>query len=307
MGEHLDKLIGYLHAEHPQFTAGLDAAAAAGEGRFESMAETFCRWAAGVLGDKAMDRVGKAFVRLTYDINMAQARYEARGQYASRSFADVQASHYDRPETMDEYLWGAYASNFLWAHHVQLSLHYHDRFLTRLPAASHIIEIAPGPGGWGLYALEKVADATLRGYDISESSVRIATAMANAAGMDGRARYEQRNALSLGELEAASADAVISCFLLEHLEQPPKVFDVVRHLLRPGGCAYVTAALTAAQVDHIYEFQHESELVVMAEQAGLRVAELFSTHPQRLLPKARFVPRSASMVLEPTRLRTHEG
>jgi hypothetical protein len=65
-----------------------------------------------------------------------------------------------------------------------------------------------------------------------------------------------------------------------------------------GGRAFVTGALTAAQIDHIYEFRHESELVQMAELTGLRVLQTCSTNPRRTLPRARFVPRSMALLLE---------
>ena len=301
MGSHTDKLIDYLRSEHPQFSRGLQDAATAGDGRFEPIAEMFLGWAGAVLGAGSVERIAEAFVKLTYHVNLAQIRYEAAGRYESRSFAEVQASHYSQDEQMSEYLWGVYAANFLWAHHVELCLQYHDRFLRRLPRGAHIVEIAPGPGGWGLWALKTVPDATVSGFDISPSSIAIATAMAAAAGVSDRAQYEERDALSLGDLEEDSADAVISCFLLEHLEEPRKVFDVVRHVLRPHGRAFVTGALTAAQLDHIYEFRRESDLVTMAEASHLRVVETFSANPPRLLPKAGFIPRSMSLLLEPAR------
>jgi ubiquinone/menaquinone biosynthesis C-methylase UbiE len=113
-----------------------------------------------------------------------------------------------------------------------------------------------------------------------------------------RASYEQRDALDLDQMPAASADACICCFLVEHLELPDKLFAVINHLLKPGGRAFVTGALTAAQVDHIYEFRNESELVDMSEEFGLRVLQSLSTNPRRLLPNARFVPRSMLLLLE---------
>ena len=94
------------------------------------------------------------------------------------------------------------------------------------------------------------------------------------------------------------AHASVCCFLIEHLEKPEKLFEVIHHLLRPGALAFLTGALTAAQIDHIYEFRRESELVRMAEASGLRVIETLSANPKRLLPKARFVPRSMALLLQ---------
>ncbi len=119
-----------------------------------------------------------------------------------------------------------------------------------------------------------------------------------AAGTEERATYELKDALDLAELDAECADAGITSFLIEHLETPQKLYRVIYHLLKPGGVFFVTGALTAAQIDHIYEFNNESELVRMAEENGLRVLETLSTNPKRLLPRARFVPRSMALVVQ---------
>jgi hypothetical protein len=96
----------------------------------------------------------------------------------------------------------------------------------------------------------------------------------------------------------AVADGVICSFLVEHLEQPSQLFAVVEHLLKPHGFAFVTGALTAAQVDHIFEFRRESELIRMCEDNGLRVLASLSAGPKRTFRKAQFLPRSMAMLLQ---------
>lgn len=77
-----------------------------------------------------------------------------------------------------------------------------------------------------------------------------------------------------------------------------KLFQVISHLLKPHGTAFITGALTAAQIDHIYEFRNESELVLMCEANGLRVTEMLSVAPRRTLPNARFLPRSIALIVQ---------
>ena len=59
----------------------------------------------------------------------------------------------------------------------------------------------------------------------------------------------------------------------------------------------MTGALTAAQIDHIYEFRRESELIALGEESGLRVLASLSANPRRTLPGARFLPRSMALVM----------
>lgn len=295
---HFDQLAAYIRERHPRFRKGIEESVAISPERFRAIAEMYLEWAVRARGKDAITRSVDAFVQFTTDVNIAQARYEASGHYEYSSFDEVYELHYSQNETMEGYLWGVYLTNFLWAHHLEICLFFRDRFVARLAEAKELVEIAPGHGGWGVWALHELPQARLRGFDISPASIEIASSVAAAAGVGDRASYEEKNALDLTRLEAESADAAICSFLIEHLEQPDQLLAVIAHLLRPGGTAYLTGALTAAQIDHIYEFTHESELVQIAEQQGLRVLESFSANPKRLLPGARFVPRSMAMRLE---------
>jgi ubiquinone/menaquinone biosynthesis C-methylase UbiE len=295
---HFNSLISYVRQRHQRSLRGIEEARQVSPERFDEIAEMFLGWLVNAKGPDGIAMAVDAFAQFSTEVNLAQAHYEADGSYANKSFADVYTNHYSQNETMSSYLWGIYLTNFLWAHHTELSLFFRDQFLARLPANAAIVEIAPGHGGWGAWALHMLPEARLQGYDISAASIEIATTLSGAAGVGERAVYTEKNALSLSEMPAQSADAVICSFLLEHLEQPQDLFAVVGHLLKPRGLAFLTGALTAAQVDHIYEYRRESELVLQAEQHGLRVIATLSAGPRRTLPKARFLPRSMALLVQ---------
>jgi SAM-dependent methyltransferase len=296
--QYVDSLFAYIRDRHPRSIRGVEEARAVCPERFDAIANLFLGWLVKARGEGGIEAAADAFVQFTTDVNLAQARYEASGSYEHKSFAEVYADHYSQREAMDTYLWGIFLTNFLWAHHTEISLFYRDRFLARLPAAAELVEIAPGHGGWGAWALTVLPQARLRGFDISPSSIDIARSVCRAAGVADRATYIEQDVLNLATAPAASADAVICSFLVEHLEQPPQLFAVINHLLRPKGLAFVTGALTAAQVDHIYEFRRESELVKLCEDHGLRVLETLSGNPRRTLPRARFLPRSMALLVQ---------
>jgi SAM-dependent methyltransferase len=293
-----EALFEYIQTHHPRSHAGIVEARAVGSTEFDSIAELFLGWAIAARGDDHLRVLADAFVRFSNDVNLAQARYEAAGEYANKSFADCRAELYSQRDEMDDYLWGVYVTNFLWAHHMELSLFFRDRFVAAMPASPDIIEIAPGHGGWGVWTLHSRPDASLRGFDIAPSSIAIASSIAGAAGVGDRATYEERNALDLDSLPEEAADAVICSFLVEHLEEPERLFAVIEHLLRPGMRGYVAGALTAAQFDHIFEFRRESELLTLCEDNGLRVVETLSVSPRRVLKRARFLPRSMGLIVE---------
>lgn len=293
-----DDLLAYLGEHHHRSLKGVLEARSVAPDAWDETAELFLSWGKAALGDAFLPLAVQAFVDFSNSVILEQGRYEQAGHYASSSFEACREAVYSSRVVMDHYLWGVYLTNFLWAHHMELSLFFRDRFLSRLPPSPSLLEIAPGHGGWGVWALHHLPDATLRGFDISPSSIFIASRISRAAGVGGRVTYEERNALDLDQLEGSCADAIICSFLIEHLETPARLFENIAHLLKPGAWGYLSGALTAAQVDHIYEFRRESELVTMAEEAGLRVVETMSTSPRRILPRARQLPRSMGMVFQ---------
>lgn len=290
-----ERLFAYLAERHPRSVRGVEEARAVDPLRFAAIAERMLGWAERAREGDAIAACADAFARFSSDVNLAQARYEVDGAYPHKTHAECEAELYGQPQ-MADYLWGVYLTNFLWPHHLELSMWFEDRFVAALPEGARIVELAPGHGGWGLTALHARADATLVGYDISPSSIAIATKLAEAAGVGARAQYRRADATQL----AVTADAAICCFLLEHLEQPQRVFEVLAAALPPKGRAFVTGALTAAQVDHIFELRHESELCLLAERAGFRVVETRSLAPLRTLPRAKFLPRSMGLLVERT-------
>ena len=293
-----NQLFEYIREKHPRSWPGISEAFETDPRRFVELVDMFLGWLTESRGVPGMLAATDSFVQFTSDVNLAQARYERAGKYAELSFDDVYASHYSDDEAMDYYLWGLFLANFLWQHHFSLSLFFQDRFLARLKPDTELLELAPGHGGWGAWALTELAESRLRGYDISPQSIRVAREITSAAGLSERAEYVEGDALAVGTNSPESADAAISCCLAEHLPDPGRLFAAIHGALRPRGLAFVTVALTAAQVDHVYEFRRESEVVTMCEDHGFRVLEMLSAGPHRTLPKAQFLPRSVAVVLQ---------
>jgi len=268
-----------------------------GNGSFAAAAERQLEWLVAGFGADAIPRAVDAFVRFSNDVNMHQARYEDRGAYESKTYAEVWDQQYSQKDLMSDYLLGVYLTNVLWSHHMDITAFYLQRFVRQLPADASLLEFAFGHGGWGIQALAAHPQATLRGFDISPAARSLAETFAKAAGVSERAQYAQGDALA-DCVPDASMDGAVCCFLVEHLETPDRLAERVAQALKPGARAFLTGALTAAQVDHIYEYRHESELVAWCERAGLRVLETLSVNPKRVLRKARFVPRSMALIVE---------
>jgi len=175
---------------------------------------------------------------------------------------------------------------------------FNDGFIAPLKGkpAGRILDFGTGSGVWLSLALTQIENWTAVGIDISPTSVNWARATLNAAKIENRAQILEGDALSYRP--SSPAQAAISCFVLEHLEEPQRLLDAIAESLESGASAFVCAALTAAEIDHIYEFRKESELVLMAENSGFRVCRIQSSSSIKLTPPRRYLPRSMGMVLE---------
>ncbi len=293
-----DELFEYLRQHHARSFVGIQEARSHCPERFGKISERFLQWLVAVQGRSALTSVADTFVEFTTDLIVAQARYERSGSYVEQSYDDVYETHYANDDAMEGYLWGLYVANFLWQHHFAVCLFFEDRLLKQLPDGVSIVELAPGHGGWGTWALQAIPESMLTGYDISPQAIRVATAVSAAAGFADRAKFLERDALDVPDSLRGSTDVVLSNCFAEHLAEPDRLFQATYDLLRPQGLAFITVALTAAQVDHVYEFRRESEVVTMCESNGLRVLDMLSSGPQRTLPKAQFLPRTVAVVVQ---------
>lgn len=295
MGPLQSRFYALIKEHHPMMAGGVAAARAVAPELVDRYFEECLRWVVQAHGEEVLSKLANGYATYTMEVNRAQQAYERRGHYEFSTFAEADARVYQQPDYMRDYYWGVFAILFCWSHYVELMDFYLRRFVGRLPAG-RLVEIAPGHGAWGVLAVANREALTLEGWDISPTSIELAPKLAAGAGMGARCEYRLGDATKI-EHAAGHYDAAICSFMLEHLESPGRFLADFAPSLKPGALAFVTLALTAAQTDHIYEFKRESEGILLAEQAGFELIECCTARPQRLLPKARFVPRVQAMIL----------
>jgi len=301
MGEavsRVDQLIDHLERVKPLYASSVRQARAQNKPAFDRLGAQLCAWAVQTIGDAYLDEMVKGYIAFVSEVNRSQARYQRRGHYRYSSFAEVFREVYDNPEFMGDYHWGVYTTTFAWAHHLALHGFFESEFLSRLPTneSQTFLDLGSGSGVWSFLSATALPVLRTTGVDISKTSVEIAQDMARKISLDERCRFIAGDALKYqGD---TPFDAGVSCFLLEHLETPSALLNNLASQIRPHGYAFVTGALTAAEIDHIFEFRRESEVIAMAEEAGFRVIASMSLGPENYPTRAKFLPRSMAMVLQ---------
>ena len=120
--------------------------------------------------------------------------------------------------------------------------------------------------------------------------------MAKSSGLDSRLEFKVYDALTFEGTEKYNAG--ISCFLMEHLDEPQRLLKNMASNLETRGYAFVTTALTADDLGHVFEFRRESEIICMAEEAGFRVVSMTSASPPSHPDSRKFLPRSIGLILQ---------
>ena len=294
----IDQLINALEKEAPLYLESVQKVHQEFPREFESLGNLLCSWACKVLQNDTYEILAQGYKAFVSDVNRSQARYQRRGHYRNSSYKEVYDLVYNNPEYMTDYHWGVFVTTFAWEHHLKLFSFFENSFLSHVKKESNqvsLLDLGAGSGVWSLMSAYHCPQLTCLGIDISTTSVELAKKMADASSLNQRVSFQVGDALEAG---SDQYDYAISCFLLEHLEAPKDLFSALSKQLKPGGLAWVSGALTAAEIDHIYEFKKESELVDMAEEAGFRVVGSLSLGPEKYPTRFKYLPRSMGMILQ---------
>jgi 2-polyprenyl-3-methyl-5-hydroxy-6-metoxy-1,4-benzoquinol methylase len=294
-----DRFVSYLVANKKIFSRSIVETRKNNPDYFYELAVPMLTWAAQYIGQDYERVLADGYCFFVSHVNKAQMMYERSQKYQNHVFREVYDSVYGNDDFMSKYHWGVYVITFAWEHHLKIARFYRDEFICRLSSLQQkirLLELGSGSGLWGMLARNYLNCLDVEGIDVSVKSVKIAQRMVACNGMQSHINYTAGDAIQYRCVERH--DAVVSCFLLEHLEKPEELLISMKDNIMPGSYAFLTAALTAAEVDHISEFKHESEVVNLAEKAGFRVLAVTSTSPDLYSSDYKYLPRSMALCLQ---------
>lgn len=291
----VENFLNYIHSNKKIFSRSINHNYSTRKKEFSELGSVMIDWAKKYLGDNYLKTLADGYASFVIDVNKSQMKYEKEKHYQNKTYQQVYESVYNNEAHMNLYHWGVYVTTFAWKHHLDIYTFFKNYFVGLLPNEGKALDLGSGSGIWSMLLSSNAGNWQIKGIDISQRSISLSSTMAEINGF-GNLNFELGDALTFkGEQKF---DACTSCFLLEHLETPDKLFQNISENLKPGGYAFMTGALTAAEVDHIFEFYNESELIKMAEEKGFRVIASFSSAPDSHARDFHFLPRSMAMVLQ---------
>ena len=151
---------------------------------------------------------------------------------------DSTYSHFTRQvlETIREETFGQDIGQNSWT-----TVDEYDRFLSWLDLRPehHVLEIASGSGGPGLYVAKRTG-CSVTGIDANEAGVATATQSAADSNQTDRVTFTVANANSRLPFDDDSFDAILCIDSMNHFPDRLKVFQEWHRILRPGRRAVFT-------------------------------------------------------------------
>jgi 2-polyprenyl-3-methyl-5-hydroxy-6-metoxy-1,4-benzoquinol methylase len=203
----------------------------------------------------------KGFIRYSHEFSVLQMRLNQNLNYKFNSFKEVEEKVYNNPMMNDYYLDGLAFSQYLWPNHYMM-----NKFLIngikQLGVVARAIDVPCGPGVQSWLARRHSTIQSMTLCDLSLYSVSYARTLhsyfCEAGDWD---MFHSPVEKCMGKF-----DLIINGELMEHLEDPEAMLATLDRLLAKDGTIYLTTAIFAAAIDHIYMFRSAQEVREMLEK-----------------------------------------
>lgn len=220
----------------------------------------------------ALEQIVDGYAEFSTDAVRSQVYFERKGEYKASNYDEVAEAYYHNRDFMFRcYLPGMFVSHYVWPHHYRMFSWFQSLLGNMSEEISSFCEVGTGCGLYSKEVLEQAKNCTGVGYDISASSLEFTHRIAQA--FDYGDRYETRVRNIITEGADQEFDLAISQEVLEHLEDPVAYLRALYNMVRPGGYAYIAAAVNAAHVDHIYLYRSPDDVAAEIKQAGFEIVD----------------------------------
>lgn len=264
----LDYILDYLDAKNPAHTARIRLSLANEDAaHLEKAASFFSRYRAYIGREgKTLEYGLDCYLKLVARMVHERMEFLRSGGYASSTFADVEKQIYLNPEVFEYHMHGLVFAQFFWPEQSARFRFFRKHIGQYLKAGGRYLEVG---GGHALYILEAMSQAAPGGefhlVDISPSSMEL------AKGITAEAPIDFRLMNILDYTSDVKFDFITVGEVIEHLEDPRVLLERVRHLLAPGGTAFISAPANSPTIDHIYWFKSADEIRTMLVDSGFTV------------------------------------
>lgn len=216
--------------------------------------------------------LAKCYDLIVKDTLREQVFFQRHRRYRYSTFAEVANSVYFDDDYMRMYMHGLALTSCLWPNHRDIQRFFIEKLPRRV--CGNYLEVGPGHGVYMMHAMRFTSYTFFEGIDLSPTSVALTKALLDS-GCFGEFRdysVAQQDFLS-GCGSRESYDAIVMGEVLEHVESPLAFLNKIYRLATKNTFIFVTTAINAPAIDHIYLFDAFSSLKKLVDEAKLKVVD----------------------------------
>lgn len=209
---------------------------------------------------KEYDNALTSFENYCKEFLVLQMELEKTGHYKYNSYEDLKEHVYNNSEHMEStYLRGILLSQALWINHVRIFDFYQDAFTSFEKNNGTMLEVPIGSGIFSSVFAELHPNWKIVGYDLSPSSVDFAKKL-----IKSNNSHQERFNITLKNIfdidESTQYDRITCGEVIEHVLEPEKILEKLAKIIKTDGKLFLTTAVWAAAIDHIYLFKDVQEV-----------------------------------------------
>ncbi len=247
-----------------------------------------------------MPEAVKSYVVLCLEFLKLQKLLDKTGRYFMSSEREAAEKVYLNEDVFGGYyLPGMLLTEAIWPNHHKFAVLFKDHFLPMLNSQLKVAEVGVGSGFHlnHLYTAHPQIDYT--GYDISDYAIEFGQNYAfGKVGAQPRASFEKVNITAGPPCPEGTYDALMLGEVLEHVEDATGLLKIMNQMAKPGAPFYMTTAIWAANIDHIYLFESAQDVRDVIKAAGweLEVEWVLPLYPKDK-PEDKRVPINYGSIL----------
>lgn len=239
----------------------------------------------------------KAVIKLSNEFLFLQVKLSEDGRYLHSSFDEVNETMYQSEKMNEYYLDGLFLSQILWPNHYRIGRFFlQQRHL--VDNTCRVLDVPCGTGIYSYYVARSFDYKELVAIDISPYSASYTEDILRHS--SGRTRKTHIDVRDIYEFDDAEKFGFIVCGeLIEHVNDPERLLDKLKGIMEDRGRIFLTTAIYAASIDHIYLFNNVGEVKDMLGKHFRIISELvLPTSMEKFRPDMNKVPINYACVLE---------